>query len=106
MREVERRSASACNCESSTVNFSTPTDLENVKARWTETECTGADTVPFSSIESGTTIRVAPMERARGGWDDEHFHDDLRVPDGSPVGRGLVVTLEGTKEGSDLTLLL
>lgn len=47
------------------------------------------------ALAEGTTIRVAPMERSRGGWDEEHFHEHLRLPEGSNVGKGMVVMLEG-----------
>ena len=35
------------------------------------------------------------MEKSRGGWDEEHFCTGLKLPEGSAVGRGMVVMLEG-----------
>jgi hypothetical protein len=75
-REVEHRSASACQV------------LDNL-------EDSGA-AVPEVYLAEGTSIRVAPMERSLGGWDDEHFHPLLKLPPGSNVSNGMVVTLEGT----------
>eukprot|EP00566_Odontella_aurita_P036601 CAMPEP_0113600338 /NCGR_PEP_ID=MMETSP0015_2-20120614/42653_1 /TAXON_ID=2838 /ORGANISM="Odontella" /LENGTH=745 /DNA_ID=CAMNT_0000508587 /DNA_START=424 /DNA_END=2661 /DNA_ORIENTATION=+ /assembly_acc=CAM_ASM_000160 len=91
VREVERRAASACDFETS-VQYVT----KSSEGAWgvIGSESDGGGAVPTSLLEGGTTIRVAPMERSRGGWDDEHFHDKLRVPEGSSAGRGLVVTLE------------
>ena len=51
-------------------------------------------------LTEGTSIRVAPMEKSRGGWDDEHFHEHLRLPEGSNVGKGMVVMLEGESSSS------
>lgn len=51
-----------------------------------------------TALAEGITIRVAPMEKSRGGWDEEHFHERLRVPEGSVVGRGMVVMLEGESQ--------
>ena len=34
------------------------------------------------------------MEWYCGGWDPIHFHSKLRLPLGSPVSKGMVVTLE------------
>lgn len=48
-----------------------------------------------TALSENQTIRIPPMERERGGWDEEHFHVNLRVPEGSVVGRGMVIMLEG-----------
>jgi hypothetical protein len=51
--------------------------------------------VKCTALSSRESIRISPMEKTRGGWDDEHFNVNLRVPEGSVVGRGMVVMLEG-----------
>lgn len=53
-----------------------------------------ATIVECRALASGTTIRVAPVERSHGGWSPEHFHDVLRLPESAKVGRGVVVLLE------------
>ena len=60
------------------------------------TEKTNDNVVPVVKMAEGTTVRIAPMERKCGGWDEEHFHEMLKIPDGCAVGPGMVVTLEGT----------
>jgi hypothetical protein len=51
--------------------------------------------IKCTALSPNQTIRISPMERTRGGWDQEHFHTNLRVPEGNEVGRGMVVMLEG-----------
>ena len=51
--------------------------------------------IKCTSLSGNQSIRISPMERTRGGWDAEHFHVNLRVPEGCDVGRGMVVMLEG-----------
>mmetsp|Transcript_14597 Transcript_14597/g.27445 ORF Transcript_14597/g.27445 Transcript_14597/m.27445 type:complete len:881 (+) Transcript_14597:76-2718(+) len=66
--------------------------------------------VPFAAMKQGATIRIPPMQWHCGGWDDQHFHDQLRIPlpvrsgsssssstpmsSSSSPSRGIVVTLE------------
>lgn len=70
--------------------------------------------VPFAQIRKGTCIRIPPMKWHCGGWDNQHFHDQLRIPfvvppvpaassssgssssstNVSSSSRGIVVTLE------------
>jgi hypothetical protein len=47
-------------------------------------------------LDPDTVIRVAPMARQYSGWNNVHFSPQLRLPLESPVGHGMVVTLEGT----------
>ena len=61
----------------------------------TTTTTTTTHVAKCVALAEGTTIRVAPMERSRGGWDEEHFHEHLRLPEESNVGKGMVVMLEG-----------
>lgn len=113
-REVEHRSASACKYESGSViipSFFSRDDDDNIGGSSSENDWkikskneTSDDDQEDENeghvekcmmMASGTTVRVAPMERSRGGWDDEHFHEHLRLPEGSNVGKGMVVMLEG-----------
>lgn len=54
--------------------------------------------VPYTEINPGTTIRISPMEWKCGGWDEEHFHPNLRIPinrsSSSGSNKGIVITLE------------
>lgn len=97
IREVEHRSASACTYESSTVSITpdawtikSPDDADDITAD----DVDDATTTKCSLLSPGTTIRVAPMERATSGWSTEHFHQNLKLPDGSNVGRGIIVQFE------------
>ena len=54
----------------------------------------GNKVMKCQTLAPGTSIRISPMARACGGWSSEHFHERLRLPEGSPVGRGAVVLLE------------
>jgi len=124
VREVEHRSVSACKCESSAIvicedgwKFRRRGSVGGAGAdddKLTEFACAddrgdggGVDSVAVEGydvdgnglvkcqvLEGGTSIRVAPMERACGGWSSDHFHEHLRLPEGSPVGKGMVVLLE------------
>jgi hypothetical protein len=49
-------------------------------------------------LRSGTFIRIQPMEYYCGGWAEEHFHHQLRLPIECHVGKGIVCLLEGKKE--------
>jgi hypothetical protein len=46
-------------------------------------------------LPQDTVVRVAPMTRQYGGWTNVHFSPKLRLPLESPLGAGMVVTLEG-----------
>ena len=47
---------------------------------------------PGVGLASGTTIRIAPMDRKCGGWDKEHFH-----PNCKPSGKNsFIVSFEAT----------
>ena len=54
-----------------------------------------AAVTPCTALSSNQSLRISPMERSHGGWDDVHFHTGLRIREGGNVGRGLVVMLEG-----------
>jgi hypothetical protein len=45
-------------------------------------------TAACRAIAPGTTVRVPPMERTYGGWSADHFHERLRVPEGTTTGKG------------------
>lgn len=116
--EAEHRSASACKCEPSTVAISNddgwkihggnadelsslgmPGDIMIDYAAGGTVVTEGDDVngnkiVKCTTLADGTSIRVAPMERACGGWSTEHFHEHLRLPEGSPAGKGVVIMLE------------
>ncbi len=111
-REIEHRSASACKFETGSVvipaSFSHEADGTIVDWKIKSKHETSDDddddddddvneehVAKCMMLASGTTVRVAPMERSRGGWDDEHFHEHLRLPEGSNIGKGLVVMFEG-----------
>ncbi|KAL9189695.1 hypothetical protein ACHAXT_009370 [Thalassiosira profunda] len=108
VREVEHRSASACTCETGTVVISDEgwtiadgsdlmTDDSGAGGEAVMTDgddINGNKVVKCQRLAGGTSIRVAPMERACGGWSNEHFHEHLRIPEGSPAGKGMVVQFE------------
>jgi len=116
IREVEHGSLSACNIPTETAaTTSSPTATllvkpnENDANHWNESELDGNDTfnlnsnavihsiVPFTALPKGTTLRIQPMEWHCGGWDDEHFHSNLRLPlssSSASQNKGMVVTLE------------
>ncbi|KAL7532007.1 hypothetical protein ACHAWF_003985 [Thalassiosira exigua] len=50
--------------------------------------------VECAALAPGTTVRVPPLERTRGGWSSDNFHPSLRLPQGCSPGKGLVVTFE------------
>ena len=98
VREVEHTSASQCEYETKTSYVTKSGDggtWQEPAEPPTEAAAATAASVPTVVLKEGTTIRVAPMDRKCGGWDDEHFHDRLRLPEGCNAGRGLVVTFEG-----------
>jgi len=94
-REIEHRSASACTFTVTTAILSPSVwrpisefdDAENLPDDYSAAKCT--------ALAEGSSIRVSPMEKSRGGWDEEHFCTGLKLPEGSAVGRGMVVMLEG-----------
>ncbi|KAL3796701.1 hypothetical protein HJC23_010001 [Cyclotella cryptica] len=108
-REIEHRSASACTFHPATAiltpsqwRLSASSESEEFASLLDRGEDHDDDdsnnkaiTVKCTASAEGSTIRVSPMEKSRGGWDEEHFHERLRVPEGSVVGRGMVVMLEG-----------
>ena len=89
-REVEHRSASACTCETMTVVISDEgwtvadgsdlmTDDSGAGGEAVMTDgddVNGNKVVKCQRLAGGTSIRVAPMERACGGWSNEHFHGE------------------------------
>ena len=95
-REIEHRSASTA-VFSSTHAWLTPTQWRVVTNDDDMAEDVPEETkaVKCTFLSDNQSIRIAPMEKSRGGWDDEHFHTNLRIPEGSEVGRGMVVLLEG-----------
>lgn len=46
-------------------------------------------------LRPGTNLRVLPIEYEYGGWSEEHFHHNLRLPVQCHVGKGVVCLLEG-----------
>lgn len=102
-REVEHESLSECAVAAAENLIIKPN--ENDANNWTElpettdTSILNANAVmhsivPYTYTPEGATIRVQPMEWYCGGWDPIHFHSNLRLPLGSPVSKGMVVTLE------------
>ena len=87
--EIEHHSASACRYEESNIEVS-----PNEDGQWQEDE-SPSSALPVVKLKSGTTIRVSPIERKCGGWDNEHFHEDLKLPTESNYSLGMVVTFEG-----------
>jgi len=107
IREVENGSLSVCTIP--TVNETAIIKPnENDANQWTElpssTDTTNLNSnavihsiVPFTSLPEGTSLRIPPMEWHCGGWDDEHFHSNLRLPltsSATSQNKGMVVTLE------------
>jgi len=102
-REIERPSASLCDIDT---NDSALIQCDPETKRWIETKNDkddgksegegegGVKPTPVVRMETGTTVRVSPMEWKCNGWAEEHFHEKLKLPDGTTVGRGLVVTVE------------
>ena len=94
-REVEHRSASACTCEAGAIVISdegwkvADEDFASVLPADKMAEYAGGEAVMTDGddvngnkvvmcqrLAGGTSIRVAPMERACGGWSNEHFHGE------------------------------
>jgi hypothetical protein len=95
VREVEHRSASACSYESSTISITDDAWIIKSSNNDTDEQLTDDENlVKCTLLSPGTSIRVAPMERATSGWSTEHFHQNLKLPDGSNVGRGIIVQFE------------
>ena len=90
-RDIEHRSASACSFHPATAILAASQWRLSASHDDTNDEAV----VQCTAMAEGSTIRVSPMEKSRGGWDEEHFHERLRVPEGSVLGRGMVVMLEG-----------
>ncbi len=84
MREVEVYIPSACTYLPAWVDAST----------WTVSTSSKSD-YPCNILEPGTSIRIMPMTRQYGGWDEAHFHPNLRLPLGCNAGAGVTVMLEG-----------
>lgn len=69
--------------------------MDNATLEAAEGDTTKIDVVLECRLLShGTTVRIPPMERTSGGWSPDHFHEKLRLPDTSKIGRGVVVLLE------------
>ena len=62
---------------------------------WIVQEATGSGQ-PCAILDPDTVIRVNPMNRQYGGWNDAHFHPQLRLPLECNTGDGIFVTLQGT----------
>ena len=62
--------------------------------------------LPCVVSQPDTVVRISPMNRQYGGWNDAHFHPQLRLPPECPTGQGLVVTLEGTHNRSAWSIAL
>jgi len=62
---------------------------------WSIAESKGEDSYPCNMLEAGTTIKIAPMEKQYGGWNQAHFHSNLCLPINCNAETGVVVVLEG-----------
>lgn len=49
---------------------------------------------PCTILDPDQIIRVAPMNRQYGGWNDAHFHPQLRLPLECNTAHGMVVTCQ------------
>lgn len=83
MREIEVNIPSACTYLPAWLDAST----------WTVSLSSQSD-YPCNMLQPGTTIRIMPMTRQFGGWDEAHFHPNLRLPLGCNAGAGVTVMLE------------
>jgi len=63
---------------------------------WTTSPNPSEGSLPCTSLPEGTTIRVNPMNRQYNGWNEAHFHTNLRLPMECSIAKGLVVTLEAS----------
>jgi hypothetical protein len=88
MSTREIREASAATFASGTI------DIESADVPWSLLKEGGQ---PCILLDPDTVVRVAPMARLYSGWNNVHFSPQLRLPVESPVGHGMVVTLEGTQ---------
>lgn len=106
VREVEHTSASQCEYETKTAYVTKSRDgaWQEPADPPTDAAAAAAALVASVCLRDGTTLRVAPMDRKCGGWDYEHFHDRLRLPEGCNAGRGLVITFEGKAGGNSYTV--
>lgn len=86
MSTREIREASAATFASGTI------DAESPDVPWSLLKEGGQ---PCVFLDPDTVVRVVPMARQYSGWTNVHFSPQLRLPLESPVGRGMVVTLEG-----------
>eukprot|EP00586_Coscinodiscus_wailesii_P023741 CAMPEP_0172499204 /NCGR_PEP_ID=MMETSP1066-20121228/123805_1 /TAXON_ID=671091 /ORGANISM="Coscinodiscus wailesii, Strain CCMP2513" /LENGTH=614 /DNA_ID=CAMNT_0013272817 /DNA_START=83 /DNA_END=1927 /DNA_ORIENTATION=+ len=90
-REIENRSAS--------LSAIHPVQILYSENQW-ETSTEAPDAAPCGggvlngmALQNGTTIRVGPMDRKFGGWDNEHFNEDLCISE-TDIAKGMVVTFE------------
>jgi len=87
IREREKRSVLSCTIEPVKISASSDDWYQTVKD-----EAEGC-ALRGMAVQNGTTIRISPMERKLGGWHDEHFNENLKVPI-EDSGKGIVVTFE------------
>eukprot|EP00547_Thalassionema_nitzschioides_P009810 CAMPEP_0194228754 /NCGR_PEP_ID=MMETSP0156-20130528/43535_1 /TAXON_ID=33649 /ORGANISM="Thalassionema nitzschioides, Strain L26-B" /LENGTH=627 /DNA_ID=CAMNT_0038961273 /DNA_START=698 /DNA_END=2578 /DNA_ORIENTATION=- len=88
-REVERTAPSSCVYETEcwiTPHGDQPWEPSAFRS--------GESDLPCCRLEPETTVKIAPMDREYGGWNEEHFHSNLRLPMECNVGKGVVVVLE------------
>lgn len=88
-REVESGTVASCVYESEC--WITPHEDQP----WALSEFRSEESgLPCCRLETGTTIKIGPMARQYGGWNEDHFHNNLRLPIECNVSKGVVVLLE------------
>lgn len=103
MSRQERQSLSSCEIESGSIRaeehnpwtLQTPNGLVSTDAISSENSSKEEQVLACTYLHSETIIRIKPMEYYCGGWDEEHFHHQLRLPIECHVGKGIVCLLEG-----------
>mmetsp|Transcript_7249 Transcript_7249/g.8265 ORF Transcript_7249/g.8265 Transcript_7249/m.8265 type:complete len:658 (-) Transcript_7249:192-2165(-) len=89
VREIEVMAASSCIYQSDCW-ITTYSDQP-----WSFTESKrDENSYPCNRLEVGTTIKIAPMKKQYGGWNQAHFHDNLSLPMNCNGETGVVVVLE------------
>jgi hypothetical protein len=83
IRELEVQLPATCSYQSSWL------DTSHWHASASPSDC------PCTISEPGTTIRISPMTKQFGGWNEAHFHSKLRLPLECRVEKGILVLFEG-----------
>jgi len=106
--EIERYSLSACTVLTNKYTAlqkdeTNNNDNNNTTDQWNwiddssaSLDPAAATTVPTTKLSNTTSIRIAPMEWNCGGWAEEHFHEQLKLPPSSSntPSKGIIVKLE------------